>query len=321
MKRIYLLVFITICNFFRSDTASLDSDHDSERVLKGKPLSEHEHNDYNDHEYDHEAFLGDEAHDFDDLSPEESQRRLGEIVNKIDSDSDGFVSVEELQQWIKFTQSRYVSEDTEKQWTVHKSDDKDTINWSEYRQGVYGFLDEEDMDQEEAGFSYKKMEERDQRRWNLADVNKDGELTREEFSTFLHPEDADHMRDIVITETLEDIDKDGDGRINLEEYIGDMYREGEEGSEEPDWGLQERNNFQEFRDRDGDGFMDMEEVRAWIVPPDYDHSEAEAKHLVFEADEDHDNLLTREEILDKYDIFVGSQATDFGEALTRHDEF
>lgn len=34
-----------------------------------------------------------------------------------------------------------------------------------------------------------------------------------------------------------------------------------------------------------------------------------------------DGRLTREEILDKFDLFVGSQATDFGEALTRHDEF
>ena len=34
-----------------------------------------------------------------------------------------------------------------------------------------------------------------------------------------------------------------------------------------------------------------------------------------------DGKLTREEILDKYDLFVGSQATDFGEALTKHDEF
>ena len=34
-----------------------------------------------------------------------------------------------------------------------------------------------------------------------------------------------------------------------------------------------------------------------------------------------DNKLTKEEILEKYDLFVGSQATDFGEALTRHDEF
>jgi len=316
------LVFVTISSIIASGrAASLDSD--SDRVLKGKPLSDHEHNDDLDHDYDHEAFLGDEAAEFDELSPEESQRRLGEIVDRIDVNGDGQVSVEELQQWIHFTQSRYVKEDVEKQWSVHKPENKDSINWAEYRENVYGFLDEENevAHEEEHGFSYRKMEERDQRRWNLADLDHNGELSREEFQSFLHPEDADHMRDIVITETLEDIDRDGDGRINVDEYIGDMYKEGEEGSEEPEWVATEREQFTEFRDRDGDGFMDLEEVRAWIVPPDYDHSEAEAKHLVFEADEDHDNMLTKEEILEKYDLFVGSQATDFGEALNRHDEF
>ena len=34
-----------------------------------------------------------------------------------------------------------------------------------------------------------------------------------------------------------------------------------------------------------------------------------------------DGKLSKEEILNKYDLFVGSQATDFGEALVRHDEF
>jgi calumenin len=34
-----------------------------------------------------------------------------------------------------------------------------------------------------------------------------------------------------------------------------------------------------------------------------------------------DGSLTKEEVLDKYEVFVGSQATDFGEALRRHDEF
>ncbi len=37
------------------------------------------------------------------------------------------------------------------------------------------------------------------------------------------------------------------------------------------------------------------------------HSEGEAKHLVFEADEDQDNKLSKEEILNNYDLFVGSQ--------------
>jgi len=303
-------------------TASLDSEKDHDRVLHGKPLSDKEHHDDLDHDYDHEAFLGEEAHEFDDLSPEESQRRLAIIVDKIDSNSDGYVSVEELRNWIKFTQNRYVNEDVEKQWSIHKPESKETINWSEYREGVYGFLDEEDAHDEEHGFSYKKMEERDHRRWKLADLDNDGELNREEFKAFLHPEDQDHMKDIVVTETLEDIDKDGDGSINVDEYIGDMYRDDEsEGAEEPEWVSTEREQFSQFRDRNGDGVMDLEEVKAWIIPPDYDHSEAEAKHLLFEADIDHDNLLTKDEILEKYDIFVGSQATDFGEALTRHDEF
>merc|ERR1711910_286489 len=152
------------------------------------------------------------------------------------------------------------------------------------------------------------MEARDQRRWSMADLDHSGELDIQEFAAFLHPED---------------IDKDGDGHVNVDEYIGDMYRDegGEEGEHEPDWVASEREQFTQFRDSDGNGLMDLEEVKAWIIPPDFDHSEAEAKHLVFESDVDGDGHLTKEEILEKYDLFVGSQATDFGEALSRHDEF
>ena len=34
-----------------------------------------------------------------------------------------------------------------------------------------------------------------------------------------------------------------------------------------------------------------------------------------------DKKLTRNEILDSQDLFVGSQVTDFGDYLIRHDEF
>ena len=36
----------------------------------------------------------------------------------------------------------------------------------------------------------------------------------------MHPEDAPHMKEIVVVETIEDIDKDKNGVISLEEYIG-----------------------------------------------------------------------------------------------------
>ncbi len=107
---------------------------------------------------------------------------------------------------------------------------------------------------------FRKMEERDRRRFDLADEDKSGSLSKEEFTNFLHPEEAEHMRDVVVQETLEDIDKDGDGRISLEEYIGDMYR-GDGGEEaEPDWVKHERTQFAEHRDKNGDGHMDLDEV-------------------------------------------------------------
>lgn len=67
---------------------------------------------------------------------------------------------------------------------------------------------------------YKEMMQRDKRRWSTADKNGDDLLSKEEFKNFLHPEHADHMKDIVVIETIEDIDKDGDGQISLQEYIG-----------------------------------------------------------------------------------------------------
>lgn len=54
----------------------------------------------------------------------------------------------------------------------------------------------------------------------IADKNKDGSLDREEFAVFLHPEDNDHMKDVVISEAMEDMDKDKDGFVTLQEYIG-----------------------------------------------------------------------------------------------------
>ena len=45
------------------------------------------------------------------------------------------------------------------------------------------------------------------------------------------------------------------------------------------------------------------------MPQDFDHVEAEAKHLIHESDSDSDEMLTKDEILSKYDLFVGSQVS------------
>lgn len=60
----------------------------------------------------------------------------------------------------------------------------------------------------------------------------------------------------------------------------------EDGGPEPDWVITEREQFADFRDLNKDGKMDKEEIRHWILPQDYDHAQAEARHLVYESDVD-----------------------------------
>uniref|UniRef100_A0A672IGS7 Calumenin-B n=1 Tax=Salarias fasciatus TaxID=181472 RepID=A0A672IGS7_SALFA len=264
-----------------------------DRVHHDDPLSNREHDDSDNFDYDHEAFLGqEEAKTFDQLTPEESKERLGMLVERIDEDKDGFVTVEEMKKWIKHAQKRWIYDDVDRQWKSHDLNGDDVVSWEEYKNATYGYI------------------------LARAPIR----TNKEEFTAFLHPEEYDHMKDIVVLETMEDIDKNGDGLIDLDEYIGDMYNQ-EGDSNEPEWVKTEREQFTEFRDKNKDGKMDKEETRDWILPSDYDHAEAEAKHLVYESDADKDGRLTKAEIVDKYDLFVGSQATDFGEALTRHDEF
>ncbi|XP_071954966.1 calumenin-like isoform X2 [Antedon mediterranea] len=263
-----------------------------------------------------------EARTFEDLSPEESKARLGKIVEKIDNDGDGKLDVQELKIWIEKQQKSYVFKDVDAQWAGHNVDGDDIITFDEYNKTSYSGLPEEELlklDEAEQ-IDFREMIKRDKRRWVGADTSRDGSLNKEEFSAFLHPEEFDHMRDVVIDETMDDIDKDNDGYVSLEEYIGDMFVS-QNGEDEPDWVKTEREQFGEYRDKNNDGIMDRAEVGDWIMPRDYDHAEAEARHLVHESDKDNDKKLTKQEIMDQYDLFVGSQVTDFGEALIKHDEF
>merc|ERR1711881_218274 len=314
-----MLLYLVLLSLFLSVNAVPAN---PKRVHDG--LSEQDHLSGEDHEhnpeYDHEAFLGkDEAKEFDDLSPEESKEKLGKLFHKVDEQvlADGFVTEEELKKWIQYTQNRYIREDSEKQMKENDQDKDGSVTWEEYKKTTYGFLDDDENEHEH----YAEMLDRDEHRFKLADKEKDNKLSLDEFGAFLHPESHDHMKGIEVNETLQDIDKDRDGYISLEEYLGDLWPEEDRAKgEEPDWVKTEREQFTEYRDKNKDGKMDPEEVKDWILPPDYDHVSSEAKHLLSESDTNGDGKISKEEMVDKYDLFVGSQATDFGEIFKTKEE-
>ncbi|KAM8927974.1 reticulocalbin-3 isoform 2-T2 [Pelodytes ibericus] len=321
MRTLHAFLCLAICV---SWVLAKPTQEKKDRVHHSKDLSDHQHNDSKDFQYDHEAFLGkEEAKTFDQLTPEESKERLGRIVDKIDRDNDTFVTASELLAWIKHVHGRWVSEDMDKQVLLFDKSSDGSVSWEEYSKQTYGHLvgeGEEFYDVADKE-TYRKMMKRDERRFKHADKDGDMIATREEFTAFLHPEEFAYMKDIVVTETIEDIDKNGDGVIDVNEYIGDMYSANGDESE-PDWVQSERKQFMDFRDLNKDGKMDRTEISHWILPQDYNHSEIESKHLIYESDRDKDDKLSKAEILDNWNMFVGSQATNYGEDLTRrHDEF
>ncbi|CAF1050204.1 unnamed protein product [Adineta steineri] len=273
-------------------------------------------------EYDHEAFLGaEEAKKFDKLSVEESKKRLGTLFDRIDKDHNSTITKQELKDWIKSVQTRYITGDVERQWLQMNNDSNQEISWDEYDKVTYYALYDNIPEVKQVTDQYLRLQKKDRRRFLKADEDGNGSLNKREFIDFIHPEQSFRMKDLVITETIEDIDKNNDGFISLEEFITDMWDSNENNhTTEPDWVDVERKNFRNYRDLDHDGKMSRKEVELWLMPTDYDNIQAETEHLFHEADKNQDDQLTKEEILDKHDVFVGSQATDWGAELTVHND-
>lgn len=59
----------------------------------------------------------------------------------------------------------------------------------------------EEFDDVEDKDTYRSMLRRDERRFKTADRDGNGIATRDEFTAFLHPEDYDHMKNVVVQVT------------------------------------------------------------------------------------------------------------------------
>lgn len=162
-------------------------------------LSEEDHFKEGEHnaEYDREAFLGDRKDEFDHLSPEEAQRRLKILLKQVDTDSDGFVTSDELKAWVKEVFKKKMVAGMESDVKEKDKNGDGFIDWEEFLKDSYG----EDVSTEDE--EMKKMVDRDRKHYDVADANKDGKLTATEFGSFLHPESSAEMQALNAQETLE----------------------------------------------------------------------------------------------------------------------
>ena len=70
---------------------------------------------------------------------------------------------------------------------------------------------------------YRNQAILEERRWKAADLDQDGKLMREEYAAMYYPWEHKHMHDTVAQENLEDMDKDKDGLLSPQEYLGNKH--------------------------------------------------------------------------------------------------
>ena len=71
----------------------------------------------------------------------------------------------------------------------------------------------------------------------------------------------------------------------------------------------DRENFQSY-DANKDGVLDVGELRGWVLPDNAGLAEDEAGHLMSETDMDSDRMLSKKEVLQKHELWVGSHVAD-----------
>lgn len=261
-------------------------------------------------EFDHEAILGSvkEAEKFDKLSPAEAKERLAKLLPLMDLNGDQQIDRMELKKWILNSFVNLAREEAKERLQEADEDNDGVLSWPEYLH-LFGVDTEDEVAPDDTGDTGMTLQE-EKAMWAVADVDNNGRLDLEEFEVFSNPEDHEQMHQFLINQTLREKDTNNDGIINFTEYIGDRGVQ-----QDKEWLVSEKDKFDNDLDLNRDGVIDLNEVHKWIIPDNDEIAIEEVDHLMATADENHDELLSYDEILDNQHVFVGSEATDYGNDL------
>ncbi|BES88630.1 EFh [Nesidiocoris tenuis] len=311
---ICLVVVLSLCTTY-TKCASMAHHHthqtNKERVEDGGfAPRDHEHMKSGEHhsEFDHEAILGSvkEAEEYDHLPSDEAKRRLAILLVKMDLNRDEYIDRKELTAWILRSFKLLTAEESAERFEDADENEDGKVSWEEYKNDAYGSDEEGDT----LSIDEESLLKKDKIMFTVADKNQDGFLDKNEFLPFSHPEEHPDMLPLILNSTLEEKDLNHDGEIDFQEFIGEKGK-----LHDKHWLIAEKDKFDEEYDKDHDGKLSASEILSWVVPSNAEIAQEETEHLFASADDDHDDLLSFDEILDNHETFVGSEATDYGTHL------
>jgi len=272
--------------------------------------------------------LEDDDEEYDDWHPDEldvevRNARFRKLVEKMDANKDGSIDRQELVHWtlraLQNMDARELAEDFE----IADEDEDGKVSWEEYVENIYGLeaslisdYKTDDLEENDELRDFNRLYNREYAKFMAADVNEDGSLNKEEYELFYNPGKEPKSTDFAIKEAMEKVDTDKDGQISHDEFVADGKIPNPPAEEE------ERDNLEEIfnqLDVNENGVLDGFELTLWIQQDNGEIAADETDHLMNEADEDGDMLLSYAEIHNAMEEFIESDATEYGYML-KHDE-
>lgn len=228
-----------------------------------------------------------EEHPTDGTEIALSDKQLTGLHARFDRDDDGKVSLEELKSYAKSVTKDIAARDVKSILEELDLNKDGKLSLEEHTH---------DTEQQSMGGDHEEMQEFQQwmnaeaAKFAAADEDGDGMLDLKEMTALFYPETHDGVLGVATEELLRQKDKNQDGVLSSMEFWDAM----DDHSDEAAFSEEEVMDFNEL-DRDGDGFLDLEDLRSW-ESGDF-HLQATLKKLLEATDKDRDNHVTLKELL------------------------
>ena len=224
-----------------------------------------------------------------------------------------FVDMQELQAWCIKAFDQFETDDVHEEFNMVDTNKDGVVMWEEFVEDMFG----DDFSLTDSDARTVQLFRKDKKLFNAADVNSDGKLNLSEYFSFRIPRMSADTKRVVFEDTMENHDLDKDDAINMDEFLKASRDE-----DDKDFGEFDSDRFRDEFDEDENGVLTGDEVFRWMDPDNREDAYDEAEHLMSECDADKDERLSASEIINNHDLWVESDATDYGKKLLMdHDEF